>query len=211
MGGTWPWASPGMADAMAREDYREAREDEDRRVARAEAEDARVAAAEHQARIFEFQHGYSQHEYRQALAEIAVAKEQRRQGAEYGTASRAAVYIDNVPLAPRETAAGTPRRADDELIEAARAISPFMRDQLARFHQRRGPEVSRSRPFDVLTRAEDCRWCIEQDVSDEDSYLLHHDPEYNVPITPPLKLEPGPEPAQQTRYTGTGWPAEISR
>jgi hypothetical protein len=196
MANAWPWASPGMADAMAREDYREAREDEARQVARAEAEDARAQAAAHAARVFEYEHGYSQSEWRQAVSEMAVAAEQRRAGAEYGSAQRAAVLIDGVELRPRETAAPPPRAdEDDRLLAEARRSSqdPFMRGQVQRLRQRQGREVSRSRPFDVIGRAEECRWCIEQNVSDEQSYLLHHDPEYNVPVTPPLAPRPEPD------------------
>jgi hypothetical protein len=191
---------------------REAREDQARQLARAEAEEARVAAAEHAARCFEVEHGYSQSEWRQAVSEMAVAAEQRRAGAEYGSAQRAAVYVGGVELRPRETAAAASAHAsaDEELLEAARAVSPFMAGQIARFRQRQGREVSRSRrPFDVIGRAEECRWCIEQNVSDEQSYLLHHDPEYNVPITPPLAPQPEPDPqpaADRLRHTGTGWP-----
>jgi hypothetical protein len=174
MGKTWLWASPGQADAMAREDYREAREDEARLVARAEAEDARVAAAEHAARVFEYTHGYSQGEYRQAVAEIAVAKEQRRQGGEYGSAQRAAVFVDGVPLAPRERQ--SPRRDDENdrlLAEAARQASDgFMAAEVARFHRRRGAEVSRSRS--LASRGEvTCGECIAAGASPAESAQIH--------------------------------------
>jgi hypothetical protein len=208
MGGTWPWASPGMADAMAREDYREAREDEARQIARAEAEDARVAAAEHAARMFEYQHGYSQAEHRQALAEFAVAREQRRAGAEYGSAQRAAVFIDGVPLAPRETAgAAASRQAEDErLIEEARRSSqdPFMRDQVRRLEQRRGREVSRSAvPFasralgDGRFDVPQCPECVRAGATAEESFLIHSDPQ-------------APASVSGARQAATGY-REISR
>jgi hypothetical protein len=43
------------------------------------------------------------------------------------------------------------------------------------------PFVSRG----SVTRSESCQWCIDQNVSDEDSYLLHSDPELAVPVTSP--------------------------
>jgi len=48
----------------------------------------------------------------------------------------------------------------------------------------RPKEVSRSRGG-VASRSESCQWCIDQNVSDEQSYLLHSDPELNVPVTTP--------------------------
>jgi hypothetical protein len=43
------------------------------------------------------------------------------------------------------------------------------------------PFVSRG----SVTRSECCQWCIDQNVSDEDSYLLHSDPELAVPVISP--------------------------
>jgi hypothetical protein len=48
----------------------------------------------------------------------------------------------------------------------------------------RPKEVSRARGA-VAVRSESCQWCIDQNVSDHDSYLLHSDPELNVPVTTP--------------------------
>jgi hypothetical protein len=67
------------------------------------------------------------------------------------------------------------------------------------------------RPFaggDAI-RSEHCIHCIDNNVTDEESYLLHSDPEFAVPITPPQ--QPG-QPAHAERrtpmiYAGT----EISR
>jgi hypothetical protein len=130
-----------------------------------------------------------------------------------------------------ETVRAAQDLADRELLARAREPDPFMAGQIERFHRRRGAEVSRSRlPFDrAIGRSEQCLWCIEQNVDDETSYLLHSDPELNVPVTPPGQQ---PELVQQSevdrlrrlgyspatarlaavpyRPTGTGWPV-ISR
>ena len=48
-----------------------------------------------------------------------------------------------------------------------------------------------SRPFvsrGSVTRSEYCVWCVEQGASDQEAYLLHSDPEYDCPVTPPEQV-----------------------
>jgi hypothetical protein len=80
-------------------------------------------------------------------------------------------------------------RTPDMLAEAKQVAAGLRVDaMLAARSQapRRAP-----RPFagrGSVTRSEYCGYCIADGVSDEDSYLLHSDPELNCPVTPPEQM-----------------------
>jgi hypothetical protein len=72
------------------------------------------------------------------------------------------------------------------------------------------------RPFvrrgGAAVRSEYCVHCTEQGVDDETSYLLHSDPELNVPVTPPgTQVEDGQREAETDRLTALGYTAETAR
>jgi len=98
---------------------------------------------------------------RRQLAEASemIAPPQARQPDEFASVNRSA----------RELFAATTR---ERLAEAQAGI-----------------RRSEPRPFagrgSVAARSEYCVYCTEDGVSDHDSYLLHSDPEFNVPVTSP--------------------------
>jgi hypothetical protein len=102
----------------------------------------------------------------------------------------------------------TARRSSDDPLEQAqrRAHQAFAEHTRALVASRAAgaPRERSRRPFvAAVSRSEHCIHCINQGVSDEDSYLLHSDPELAVPVTPPeqaAKAERGHD-----RYT------EVSR
>lgn len=191
-------------------DQQEERKAELERQARREQIEAQLAQRAAIERQEILQYGYTTAELAKLRAEESAAKEEQIAALQE--------QMDRLdPARAQVKRARTAAAEDDRLLEAARASAndPFMADQLRRFRQRQGREVSRSRrPFDVLTRSEQCLWCTEQNVSDEESYLLHSDPQFNLPVTPPGRAEDAGQQqaeADQRRYGGTGWPAEISR
>ena len=90
------------------------------------------------------------------------------------------------------------RHAHDVFAETTRAMMAGER-----------PVPSERRPFvsrgDAAVRSESCIHCVDQGVDDETSYLLHSDPELNVPVTPP-----GAQ-AQADRLEELGYSAETAR
>jgi hypothetical protein len=108
---------------------------------------------------------------------------------------------DGVIATARRSAA-----TDDPMEQAQRrahaAFTEITRTKMAA-RSARAPRRA-ARPFasrGSVTRSECCQWCIDQNVSDEDSYLLHSDPELAVPVTTP-------EQAAERRHRGG---AVISR
>ncbi len=71
---------------------------------------------------------------------------------------------------------------------------------------------ARARPFvsrgDPAARSEYCVHCIDQGVDDETSYLLHSDPELNVPVTSPATQAAQ---AEADRLRALGFSAESAR
>ena len=54
--------------------------------------------------------------------------------------------------------------------------------------------------------------CTDQGVSDQDSYLLHSDPELNVPVTlPGTQAEADRRQAEADRLIALGYTAETAR
>jgi len=94
-----------------------------------------------------------------------------------------------------------------EFVQATRAAWSAAQAGTPRRASRPKGEVSRSRGGEVH-RSEHCVWCIEQNVSDEDSYLLHSDPDLAVPVTPPPRAG---QPAQAERRTPMIYAGEITR
>jgi hypothetical protein len=85
---------------------------------------------------------------------------------------------------------------------------------------RQPPQQRERRPFGsasrgVVARSEQCVHCTEQGVSDEMSYLLHSDPELNVPVTPPVtqaaQAEADRRQAEADRLTGLGYSPRAAR
>jgi len=76
------------------------------------------------------------------------------------------------------------RHAHREFVEATR---PMMADaQAGRPAPRaRRPFGSISRGDGIAVRSEQCVHCTEAGVDDETAFLLHSDPDLNVPVTPP--------------------------
>jgi hypothetical protein len=126
--------------------------------------------------------------------------------APWGSELNPALILDGriiEPGAPRAQ-----RSADVVLLSQYRQLAedPFMRGQVARFRQRRGGG-GRARAA-AIGRSEDCIWCSQENLSDEQSYLLHSDPQWNVPITPRGYFDADEEPSTRT-FSGTGWPVQT--
>jgi hypothetical protein len=109
-----------------------------------------------------------------------------------GRLSRAAEQLAHWSGAADEVMATARRSAvsDDPLEQAQRrahaAFAEITRTKVAA--RAAGTPRRAPRPFasrGSVTRSESCQWCINQNVSDEESYLLHSDPELNVPVVSP--------------------------
>jgi hypothetical protein len=78
------------------------------------------------------------------------------------------------------------RHAHDVFVEVTRA-------RMAELEAGRPAPRPERRPFagrgSVAVRSEYCVHCTANNVSDEQSYLLHSDPEFNVPVTTAEQLE----------------------
>jgi hypothetical protein len=108
------------------------------------------------------------------------------------------------------------RQAEDPLEAASRHAHQLFvqvtRRRMADAAAGRSPvvsrpkEVSRSRGADAV-RSEHCEHCTTYDVSDEYSYLLHLDPEFNVPVTPPQQAGA----AQRRADEMAGYEHEVTR
>lgn len=199
---------------------RQAAEREDREAAQAEIDRAAAIEDERDRRLFQYQQlgigGRSVDDlaadatraaeeddaYTNALATIekidrrraSRAQAQRFQAEQMEAVSRSAVPAD--PLAAAQ------RRAHEAFRATTRAR---MNEAVTGQPVSRPKDVVRSRGAAV--RSESCVHCIDQGVSDETSYLLHSDPELNVPVTAPGQL-PGAEP---THRSGTGHGPMIYR
>ena len=88
-------------------------------------------------------------------------------------------------LATRSASADLLSPAREALADAAAARVERM---LAAASVSRPKELSRSRG-DAVRRSEHCVHCINDGVDDETSYLLHLDPELDVPVTTPEQAE----------------------
>lgn len=199
---------------------RQAAEREDREAAQAEAERAAAVEDERDRRLFQYQQlgigGRSVDDlsrdatraaeeddaYNNALETIAKidrrrasrAQAQRFQAEQLESVSRSQDQAD--PLAAAQ------RRAHEAFRTATRAR---MSEAVTGQPVSRPKDVVRSRGAAV--RSESCVHCIDQGVSDEMSYLLHSDPDLNVPVTTPGQL-PG---ADQSQRNGTGHGPMIFR
>lgn len=95
-------------------------------------------------------------------------------------------------------------RSADELLGRARELS----GALARYRRpRRGGTRAITRSGTAV-RSEDCVWCTQEGVSDEESYLLHSDPDLACPVTPPGSRFADDSPHEQ-RSSGLGWPQQT--
>jgi hypothetical protein len=80
------------------------------------------------------------------------------------------------------------------------------RDWMAGYRARHPAAARERRPFarrGAAVRSEMCVHCTDQGVDDETSYLLHSDPELNVPVTPP-PAQPAPVPDDSGRKRALG-------
>ena len=94
-------------------------------------------------------------------------------------------YVTWTEQAEVATATASRSVPHDLLGEAKRVAAEVKVERMLTAVGSRGPG---SRPFasrGSVTRSESCQWCIDQNVSDEQSYLLHSDPELNAPVTTP--------------------------
>lgn len=92
-------------------------------------------------------------------------------------------------IAPQREQAADPleaasRHAHDVFVEVTRQRMADAQARRQAPRQARPPFGSASRAG-VAVRSEQCVYCTADGVSDEMSYLLHSDPELNVPVTPP--------------------------
>lgn len=94
--------------------------------------------------------------------------------------------------------------AEQRAEERVERMLAEVRARPARPAGRPKAEVSRSRGAEVH-RSEYCIHCIDQGVTDEESYLLHSDPELNVPVVPPDRA------AAAERRGHRAYAGEISR
>ena len=119
-------------------------------------------------------------------------------------ASRSAVGIDD---------------QDDLLAPARRAHAAFVEETRLRMAGAAAGRAPRARrPFvsrgSVIGRSEHCLHCIDQGVDDETSYLLHSDPEFGIPVTPPAtqaaQTAADRQRAEAERLRALGYSEEIS-
>jgi len=131
-----------------------------------------------------------------------------------GRLNRAAGQLAHWSGAADEVMATARRSAvsDDPLEQAQRrahqAFAEITRAKVAERESGRPQPRRERRPFasrGSVTRSECCQWCIDQNVNDEDSYLLHSDPELAVPITTPEQATAKAERRAHSSY------AEVSR
>jgi hypothetical protein len=126
-----------------------------------------------------------------------------------GRLHRAAEQVVDYRAAADEIMAASVRRssAPDLLAPAKKALAEERVERMLAERSAR-PRRQAPRPFASVSRttvrSEQCVWCVEQNVSDHDSYLLHSDPEFNVPVTTPGQA------AQAERRGHAGY-AEIAR
>jgi hypothetical protein len=202
----------------------EAREASEMAAEQAERQDQAWAAArmaQHYEDLRVWQTGHSSQEWQAAAQNAAVVREARNAAGEYGSPERPFGMWTGADGAvhrfePRELAAG-PVRADgpEEQLARARANPPkgraFMEAEVRRFDARqRGagkPAISRS----VNPGEARCIECAAENLSETESYDVHHDPRFGDPL-PPVTVPDYPPPPQRSRRVraGLGWP-ELSR
>ncbi len=199
-------------DVIAETERREAREMEAEEAERRDRQDTASRMAEHYEAMVEYRTGHSSAELREAASNAAVAAEMRNRQDEWGSATRAAVFVTGaegqiIRLQPREEASGPVTvRSDSPAAQLARARQQpgreFMQRQVAELERRqRGGKrtISRSETPGTIQ----CLECIEENVTVDEYLALHHGddplPETSVPSYPP---------SQRSRRTrsGTGWP-----
>jgi hypothetical protein len=132
-------------------------------------------------------------------ARLAVARERFRSAAE---------SVVDFGTAADEVLNASARRSSPDLLQGARET--LTDHQLRQMAAQRSQAPGR-RPKGhggLAARSESCQWCIDQNVSDHDSYLLHSDPEYNVPVTTPEQAQQQAEHAERRGYRVYG---EVSR
>jgi hypothetical protein len=96
------------------------------------------------------------------------------------------------------------RSAGADLLAPAKAAHReyVQTSQAAQAAAQAGTPWRARRPFasrGAAVRSEHCIHCINQGVSDEDSYLLHSDPELNVPVTSPAQAAQAVQAAAPSR------------
>jgi hypothetical protein len=136
-------------------------------------------------------------------ARLAVARERFRSAAES--------VVDFGSAADEVLNASARRSSTPDLLAPAKQALAEQRVErmLAERSNRATRQVRSRRPFvGGVSRSESCQWCIDQDVSDHDSYLLHSDPEFDVPVTTPEQAQQQAEHAERRGHRGH---AEISR
>ena len=138
-----------------------------------EASRARFALAEAQDEVTELT----------ARLKKAAAKRDRALGTvEFWTQRMAAVSDSVRRSVPTELEASREARR----MLAALKVDAELRAGVSRPSSgARRPFASRSRGAGQVVRSENCAWCMEQGASDREAFLLHSDPEFSVPVTPP--------------------------
>ena len=138
-----PLLTARIARETAAEAERDRREAIDREIARQDRRE-QYARDEEQ---FTLQHGYTRQELFAHMSALGDAREARDGGAEYGSRSRPALMVDGEVMRAREMTPERPRESEiDRLLARAKAVdTPFMRDQIRRYHERGayGREISR--------------------------------------------------------------------
>jgi hypothetical protein len=143
----------------------------------------------------------------QAKLEKAIRKrDSARQNAEF-CATRMQAATDCA------TRSATVTGGPDLLAPAKQAHREYVQASRAAWKQAQTGVAPR--PFarrGVAARSEYCVHCAEQGVDDQTSYLLHSDPELNVPVTPPgMQAEADRRQAEADRLTELGYSAETAR
>jgi hypothetical protein len=127
----------------------------------------------------------------------AEAKRDRAQGNVEFWAQRLAAVNDSVSRSV--TVTGGP----DLLAPAKAAHAEYVAASRAAWSAATSGTPRERRPFarrgaGHAVRSEHCTWCTEFSLTDQESYLLHSDPELAVPVTPPGTV-PEAEQARQVR------------
>lgn len=207
-------------DVIAETEAREAREWEAEQAEKRDRDDTAMRMAEHHENMVVYRTNHTSAELQEAASNTAAAAEMRNYQGEWGSAQRSAVFVTGaggqpIQLQPRELASGpVTMRADSIPARLARArevkrsatVLGMVADLERRERSSRKPVISRSEnPGEAR-----CIECAAENLSEAESFDVHHDPRFGDPLPPVTVPDYPPQQRSRRVRAGTGWP-EISR